>query len=71
MVTRLGLLLSEVAEKRNDEARKFHATRPVYANIGYGMPVSTRATRVKMTEKMMVLMMGISTAHPKPIAVCL
>jgi hypothetical protein len=65
------LLVSEVTENRSAEAKKFQASRPQNAYSGYGMPTSSGATRVKITEKTAVFTSGISTAQPNPITVCL
>src|SRR5436190_14509956 len=70
-VTRLVFAVSEFTANRSDEANRFQAIRPVYEKIGYGMPVSSGATRTKMTEKMRVFSSGMNTAQPKPMIVCL
>src|SRR5438128_4654724 len=71
LLTRLALLVSELTAKRSEEARKFHAARPQYANIGYGTSVEIGATLVKMTENTAVFTSGMNTAQPNPITVCL
>src|SRR6266550_287011 len=71
LVTMFVFAVNDVTANRSAEAVKFQASSPQYANKGYGTRVSTGATRMKITEKMMVFDVGLRSAHPSPIAVCL
>src|SRR6187399_59442 len=70
-VTRLVLLVRETTENRSDEASRFHAHKPQYANSGYGTPVSIGATRMNTTENTAVFTSGMKMAQPNPMIVCL
>ena len=70
-MTRFVLAVSDVTANRSADAVKFHASRPQYANSGYGTGVDTGATRVKTSEKMIVFRSGVASAQPNPMTVCL
>src|SRR5712692_3298240 len=71
LVTRLPLPVKDETANRKAAAEKFHVSNPQYAKSGYGMPVSSGATRMKMTEKTAVFTSGMNIAQPNPMIVCL